>query len=276
MFATMTWILLTSMVIVGSAFVLIALERRIPYDSRQRLFRKGLIEDLVVYGLLQSYVLALVIATLIERMDGVTGLFGLHLVSSWPVWVQLVFFLVTHDLYIYAFHRLQHRVPLLWRLHEAHHATADVDWISGARSHPIEILINQTIEFAPIVLLGAAPEVIVMKGALDSIWGMYIHSNIDVRSGWLQYIMNGPEMHRWHHAVEIIDVNFSTKLAIWDWLFGTAYHPNQKPRGYGLAKGNFPSGYFRQVLYAFRIPGRSRPDIKVSATGRAPPPAIAP
>lgn len=124
MFATMTWILLTSMVIVGSAFVLIALERRIPYDSRQRLLRKGLIEDLVFYGLLQSYVLALVIATLIERMDGVTGLSGLQLVSSWPVWVQLLFFLVTHDLYIYGFHRLQHRVPLLWRLHEAHHATA--------------------------------------------------------------------------------------------------------------------------------------------------------
>ena len=74
--------------------------------------------------------------------------------SRWPVWVQLLFFLVTHDLYIYLFHRLQHRVPLLWRVHEAHHATDDVDWISGARSHPLEILINQTIEFAPIVLLG--------------------------------------------------------------------------------------------------------------------------
>ena len=81
MFA-MTWILLSSMVIVGSAFVLIALERRIPYDSRQRLLRKSLIEDLVFYGLLQSYVLALVIATLIERMGGITGLSGLHLVSS--------------------------------------------------------------------------------------------------------------------------------------------------------------------------------------------------
>ena len=82
MFATMTWILLSSMVIVGSTFVLITLERRIPYDSRQRLLRKSLIEDLVFYGLLQSYVLALVIATLIERMGGITGLSGLHLVSS--------------------------------------------------------------------------------------------------------------------------------------------------------------------------------------------------
>ena len=50
----------------------------------------------------------------------------------------------------------------------------------------MEILINQTIELAPIVLLGASPEVVLIKLTLDSIWGMYIHANIDVRSGQLQ------------------------------------------------------------------------------------------
>ena len=69
---------------------------------------------------------------------------------------------------------------------------------------------------------------------------MYIHSNIDVRSGWLQYVINGPEMHRWHHAVEVIDVNFATKFAFWDWIFGTAYLPAAKPRGYGLVAGDMP------------------------------------
>jgi sterol desaturase/sphingolipid hydroxylase (fatty acid hydroxylase superfamily) len=238
--------------IVGAALLFIALERRFPYERRQKLFRPGLVDDLVFYGLLQSYLLGVVIAAVIEAIDGATGWSRLHLVSGWPVWLQLVFFLVTHDLYIYTFHRLQHRIPLLWRIHEAHHATEDVDWISGARSHPLEILINQTIEFAPIVLLGGAPEVALWKGAIDSIWGMYIHSNIDIRTGRLQYFINGPEMHRWHHAKEIIDVNFATKLAIWDWLFGTAYHPGRKPIGYGLAAGTFPKGYFRQLFTPFR------------------------
>jgi sterol desaturase/sphingolipid hydroxylase (fatty acid hydroxylase superfamily) len=240
---------------VGSALVLVALERRFPYEPRQRLLRRGLVDDLLFYGLLQSYVLGLVIAAIITALDRSTGWSRLALVTSWPVWVQVLFFLITHDLYIYLFHRLQHRVPALWRIHEAHHATSDVDWISGARSHPLEILINQTIEFAPIVLLGAAPEVALIKGALDSAWGMYIHANIDVRSGWLQYFINGPEMHRWHHAREVIDVNFATKFAFWDWLFGTAHHPGKKPRSYGLSDGeDFPRGYFRQVLHAFRLP----------------------
>ena len=251
--------LLAPILIVTAALGLIALERRFPYDPRQKMWRTGLLDDLVWYGLVQSYLLGLVIAALIRTIDDGTGWSRLHLVSGWPVGLQVLFFLVTHDLYIYAFHRLQHRVPLLWRIHEAHHATADVDWISGARSHPLEILVNQSIEFLPIVLLGAAPEVALWKGVLDATWGMYIHSNINVRSGKLQFFLNGPEMHRWHHAREIIDVNFATKFAFWDWLFGTAYHPGHKPRGYGLAAGSFPRGYLRQVLHAFRRPEPQRP-----------------
>jgi sterol desaturase/sphingolipid hydroxylase (fatty acid hydroxylase superfamily) len=196
---------------------------------------------------------------LILALDAHTA--HVRLVAGWPLLAQLAFFLVTHDLYIYLFHRLQHRLPLLWRLHEAHHSVPQVDWLSGARSHALEILINQTIEFAPIVLLGAAPAVAVLKGAVSAIWGMFIHSNLDVRLGKLQWIVNGPEMHRWHHATDASarDKNFSTKLAVWDWLFGTAYLPDpraHKAADYGLEytryPEDFPLGYFVQQAYAFR------------------------
>src|SRR5262249_45770134 len=156
--AVSLWRVLSPVIIVVSALILIALERRYPYDPRQRLLRAGLWDDLLGYALIQSYLLGLVISHLTACLDGATGLSRLHLVGGWPVAGQLAFFILTHDLYIYLFHRLQHHVPLLWRIHEAHHATVDVDWLSGARSHALEILINQTIEFAPLVLLGAAPE----------------------------------------------------------------------------------------------------------------------
>ena len=243
--------MLSPVAIIVVALILIALERRWPYTRGQRFLRAGICVDLIGYALVQSYLLGLVIAHVSAWLDGVTGLSRLHLVSAWPVGVQVAFFVITHDLYIYSFHRLQHRSPLLWRIHEAHHATADVDWLSGARSHAFEILINQTVEFAPIVLLGAAPQVTLIKLTLDSIWGMYIHANIDVRSGRLQWIINGPEMHRWHHAIEIRDgVNFATKFAWWDWLFGTALRPAGKPSGFGITEP-FPSGYWAQQVYAF-------------------------
>src|SRR5262249_4162705 len=160
----------------ASALVLIALERWRPYTPTQRFLRQGFWDDLVGYAFIQSYLLGIVIGRFSTWLDGATGLSRLHLVSGWPVPVQVAFFGVTHALYIYPSHRLQHASPLLWRIHEAHHATVDVDWLSGARSHALEILVNQTIEFAPLVLLGAAPEVALIKLTLDSVWGMYIHS----------------------------------------------------------------------------------------------------
>jgi sterol desaturase/sphingolipid hydroxylase (fatty acid hydroxylase superfamily) len=247
--------ILTTALLIAGAAILIVLERRFPYNAGQRFFRRGIWSDFVFYGILQSYVLGWIISLLIDWIDAQTGWSRLQWIGDWPAGWQFVFFLVTHDLYIYWFHRWQHRSAILWRLHEAHHSTRDVDWLSGARSHSLEILINQTVEFAPIVLLGAAPEIALYKGLIDAVWGMYIHSNIDVRSGRLQWIVNGPEMHRWHHSLgddRARNRNFSTKLAVWDWMFGTAYKPEGiKAASYGI--GNpFPENYFVQQAYAFR------------------------
>ncbi len=236
------------------AFVL--LERIAPYDRGQSLVRPGFWVDLAFYGFVQSWALGVLIGRLIALLDSSTGLSRLALVSQWPLPAQVTFFVVTHDLYIYLMHRAQHASPFLWRFHEAHHSVPQVDWLSGVRSHPVEILVNQTIEFAPIVLLGAAPEVAPIKGAVSAIWGMFIHSNWDVRLGVLRYALNGPGMHRWHHAdqPEAYGKNFATKLAVWDWLFGTAFDPDggeRKAERYGLGYAGFPEGYPSQVLRAF-------------------------
>jgi sterol desaturase/sphingolipid hydroxylase (fatty acid hydroxylase superfamily) len=219
----------------------------------------------VSYGVLQSIALGFLISHLIRWIDATGAIPRVHVVSDWPVPLQVLFFVVLHDLYIYGFHRLQHRFEPLWRIHEAHHSATHVDWIAGARSHSLEILVNQSIEFGAVIFLGGAPEVAMWKGIISAVWGNWIHSNIDVRSGWLQYVINGPEMHRWHHAVDIPPpgVNFGTKLAIWDWMFGTAYRPaDRRPSGYGLGQP-FPQTWLGQHAYAFRpFPGAAPPSEK--------------
>jgi len=134
----------------------------VPLRQGQPLFRVGWFVDFFWYTLIQSYFLGLVIAAIITWLDRKAGA-RFHLVSGWPMWAMVPFFLVTHDFYIYNFHKLQHKVPLLWRTHEAHHSVKDVDWLAGSRSHVLEILINQTIEYAPIVILGAPPEMALIK-----------------------------------------------------------------------------------------------------------------
>lgn len=247
----LTW--WTSFIVGLVAVLLVVLERLIPYTQGQQFLREGVISDFFWYSIVQSYVLGLVIFGALEYVDEFTSIARWTGIRDLPIVVQLLIFLVTHDFYIYWFHRFQHNSRMFWRVHEAHHSTKAVDWLSGSRSHSLEILINQTVEFAPIVLW-ASPEVALLKGCLDAVWGMYIHSNVDVRSGVIQYVINGPEMHRWHHATDDVahNKNFSTKLAIWDWMFGTAYLPRQrKPSAFGLGE-QFPRNYFKQHSYAFR------------------------
>jgi len=250
---------MTFVAIVAAAGILIVLEHRNPYHQGQRLFRAGFYLDMVWYAILQSYILSLVIYGVIGLVRPYVDSHSLGVFRSMPMLAQLGIAILVHDFYIYWFHRLQHAVPALWRIHEAHHSSHDVDWLSGSRSHPTEILINQTVEFLPLVLF-ASPEVVLLKGCVDAIWGMYIHSNIDVSTGWLQYIINGPEMHRWHHADDeaVTNVNFSTKLAVWDWIFRTAYLPkHRKPERYGLGGESYPETYLGQTVYAFRSERRN-------------------
>ena len=244
----------TTGILLLSVVVLVLLERKYPYTKGLSLFREGFWVDLVWYTFIQSYFLKILIFDyVILPVDRAWHLSALHLVTGWPLWVQVVFFLITHDLYIYWFHRWQHHSKIMWRTHEAHHSNTEVDWLAGSRSHSLEILINQTIEFAPIILLGANPLVVPIKALIDAVWGMYIHSNINVRSGKLQYVINGPEMHQWHHANarEVFYANFSTKFALWDWLFGTAYLPDKKPDTFGLPYA-YPKDYFVQHVHAVK------------------------
>jgi len=231
-----------SLIIISTAAVMmVVFEKLYPYTKGQKIFREGFFNDIILYSIVQSYLLGLIIFGFLNWIKDNTDLYKYSLIGDWPVWLQVMFFVITHDFYIYWFHRWQHNNKFLWRTHEAHHSPKTVDWLSGARSHSLEILINQSVEFAPIILLGAAPEVAIYKGMISAIWGMFIHSNIDIRLGKLQRFINGPEMHRWHHSDEVgreFQNNYGTKLAVWDWIFGTAFLPDpkvRKPKQFGLS-----------------------------------------
>lgn len=247
--------IISPIIIIGAGMAFAGLERLYPYNPGQKVFREGFWTDLIGYGIVQSYLLGLLISSIIYFIDHHTGLSRLQLVSGWPLWLQVVFFILWHDLNTYLIHRSQHRSKRLWRTHEAHHAAKDVDFLSGIRSHSLEILMYQTVEFLPVILLGAAPEVPLYKGMANAIYGMYIHSNLNWRMGPLLLVFNGPELHRWHHAnddTEAYDKNFGTKFTIWDRLLGTFYIPKKVATDYGLGDPQFPSGWLAQHWYAFR------------------------
>ena len=246
---------ISGLILLMTPFVFILLERYFPYQKGLSIFRKGFWIDFLWYTLIQSFFLKILIFDyIIAPSEVALGIDKTGYISHWPLWAIVLFFVITHDFYIYWFHRFQHSNPWFWRTHEAHHSVENVDWLAGSRSHVVEIIINQTIEFLPIFFLldvQTAAIVVPIKALIDALWGQFIHANIDVKLGKLGYLINGPELHQWHHAdhAEVYHANFSTKLALWDWMFGTIYKPGFKPRRFGVWY-RFPRGWAEQHVFS--------------------------
>lgn len=217
----------------SAAFVMF--ERLRPRDAWQRLWRAGLGTDLV-YIVLNGHFLGVALAKLsgpltaaLDRAlasGGVT--IQLSLASAWPWWAQFAAAFVAIDLAQWSIHNLLHRVPALWELHKVHHSIRTMDFWGSMRFHFGEAVVYKSLLYVPLALLGIDSTVLFVLAVVSTAMGHFNHANLRVRMGWLRYVLNGPEMHIWHHAhrnAEPTNVNFAINLAVWDWLFGTAYLP---------------------------------------------------
>jgi sterol desaturase/sphingolipid hydroxylase (fatty acid hydroxylase superfamily) len=143
-----------------------------------------------------------------------------------PGWVALIAGIVLLDLAIYMQHVLFHAVPALWRLHRMHHADLDIDVTTGARFHPVEIVLSMLIKFAVIAALGVPPEAVLLFEVLLNATSMFNHANVRMPERVdrvLRAFVVTPDMHRVHHSLERDETNsnFGFNLALWDRLFGT-------------------------------------------------------
>ncbi len=80
-----------------------------------------------------------------------------------PLWLQAVIFLVASDLMMYWIHRAFHR-PAMWKYHAVHHSSEELDWISAARFHPVNIFLGSVLVDVVLLLAGISPNVLVFLG----------------------------------------------------------------------------------------------------------------
>jgi sterol desaturase/sphingolipid hydroxylase (fatty acid hydroxylase superfamily) len=154
-----------------------------------------------------------------------------------PFWLAVVVSVIALDFIIYLQHVMFHAVPVLWRLHRMHHADPDFDVTTGARFHPIEIILSLLIKFATIAVLGPPVVAVVVFEVLLNATAMFNHGNIHLPrplDRLLRWIVVTPDMHRVHHSVEDDEANsnFGFNLPWWDRLLGTyRYQPRAGHRG---------------------------------------------
>jgi len=153
--------------------------------------------------------------------------------SALPLWLAIVVSVIVLDFVIWLQHVMVHAIPVLWRLHRVHHADPDYDLTTGARFHPIEILLSMLIRFAGIVVLGPPVVAVILFEVLLNATSMFNHGNVSLPARVdrvLRWFVVTPDMHRVHHSVEDDETNsnFGFSLPWWDRLFGTY---RDQPRG---------------------------------------------
>jgi sterol desaturase/sphingolipid hydroxylase (fatty acid hydroxylase superfamily) len=175
-------------------------------------------------------------------------------IGTLPLWAQGLLFLGVTDFALYWSHRAYHR-GACWKYHAVHHAPEQVEWLSAARFHPVNLLFGTVTMDIVMLLAGVSPEVFIVLGPFNTIISTYVHANLNWTGGPLRYLFVSPVFHRWHHATDPVDKNFSSTFPVWDLMFGTFHMPRgQVPQQYGIDAANapMPEGLLPQLIYPLK------------------------
>jgi sterol desaturase/sphingolipid hydroxylase (fatty acid hydroxylase superfamily) len=171
-----------------------------------------------------------------------------------PLWVQAALFLILSDFMLYWTHRMFHGGGF-WKYHAIHHAPEDLDWISAARFHPVNLFLGTVAVDVILLLAGISPNIMLWVGPFTTFHSAFVHANLNWTLGPFKYVIATPVFHRWHHTSldQGGDTNFAGTFPVWDMLFGTFRMPNNElPSNYGIDGDAVPSDIAGQLMYPFR------------------------
>jgi sterol desaturase/sphingolipid hydroxylase (fatty acid hydroxylase superfamily) len=162
--------------------------------------------------------------------------FGVHLpqlvsLGGWPLWSRWALLFLISDFLNYLGHRLLHRSEFLWNFHKVHHSSKRLDILNAVRLHWAEKIFYVFFTYVPLAMIGFEAQQIFVVAFANLFLCLFTHANVRVPLGPLTYVLNNPQLHLWHHAVEVPhnrNVNYGAALSLWDFLLGTAYLPDDR------------------------------------------------
>jgi sterol desaturase/sphingolipid hydroxylase (fatty acid hydroxylase superfamily) len=170
------------------------------------------------------------------------------------------------DLASYASHRLCHTVPWLWRFHAIHHSTTNMNWLSAARTHPLDDAFRLSLNLLPLFCLGFPIHAAMKLFPLVAFYALFVHSNLALTLRPISYLVTSPVYHRFHHTLraEGGDKNFAGLFPIFDKIFGTYYLPRTLPVRLGPDHDDVPVDFIGQLAHPFRCPETAPNDVRAA------------
>jgi len=196
----------------------------------------------------------------VEAFSDFLGLFNIEnlvaiQVASWPAWSQFLLLFVIADFIQWNVHRMLHHSPWLWEFHKVHHSVEEMGFAAHLRYHWMETVVYKSVQYIPLAMIGFGLDDFFILHLVTIVIGHLNHANVKITYGPLKYVLNNPVMHLWHHAKELPTgshgVNYGISLSLWDYLFGTAYIPNEnanEPLGFENLE-SFPKTFWNQLTY---------------------------
>ncbi len=187
---------------------------------------------------------------------------GLLTAVQLPVWGLWILAILLIDGWQYFWHRINHRLPFLWRFHAVHHADAEMDATSAVRFHTGEIGFSFLARLLVLPLLGVTVPQLLLYEAISLPVILFHHSNIRLTNNqdrWLRWLLVTPWMHQVHHShwQPETDSNYSSFLSIWDRLFGS-FRLNPDPATIRLGLDGWREADWRSLPGMLKTPLRRR------------------
>ncbi|WP_425635979.1 sterol desaturase family protein [Algoriphagus yeomjeoni] len=254
--------------LVGASLVIYGLEILFPWRKDQPLIREHFWLD--IFYLFWNYFLFALVAynalsmVAVEAFNDFLGLFGITntvaiKVDQLPGWLQLLIIFIVRDFMQWAIHRMYHHVGWMWEFHKVHHSTREMGFAALLRYHWMENILYRTLEYIPLAMIGFGITDFFIVHIFTLVLGQLGHANLNIPLGPFKYIVNGPQMHLWHHARELPKshphgFNYGISLSLWDFLFRTNYWPSDDENLLvGLPdEEKFPEGFVGQTVEPFK------------------------
>ena len=161
-----------------------------------------------------------------------------HRVATVPfVWWGWGLALLLNDLAYYTDHRIAHRTGLLWAIHTSHHSSREMNLLVANRGTILGAGGIMSPTYFVLALVGIHPAMFLAVKFFGNLWGIFNHTRLIGRMGWLERWLCTPANHRVHHGTDTkyLDRNYGQTLLIWDRLFGT-FQPEEEAPTFGLVE----------------------------------------
>jgi sterol desaturase/sphingolipid hydroxylase (fatty acid hydroxylase superfamily) len=177
--------------------------------------------------------------------------------GAMPLGSEIALALLIATLGGYSYHRLGHSMPFFWRIHGIHHVPNKVNLANNSVVHSFEVIASAICTQLPLLSLGFSEESMFIVGMFTAMQGYFIHANINVRLGWLNYLIASPESHRLHHSIIYEEAgHYGSDIVLWDAIFGSFTWQDKKvPKKVGVEDSlAFPlsESVLENIIHPFR------------------------